>query len=179
MLLGKIGVVSKLLLSSSCPGGPRRNTTTTPLCVASGFSASLTAPFSVKDRSLCVCVCVCATWAILAQAEAWGSSDSFSGRLVIWPGYGHRGHRLRAVVGDWLSHYFVLKATKLAIQCGFRRDISRSHTRKEQKAPSPIYLGCRCSTAAIPYLGNSKPGHMRLLRKTGGARRPFRGAYPG
>ena len=99
----------------------------------SGLSASLTVILSTKDRSLCVCVCA----------------------TSLWPGYGHREHRLRAVVGDWLSHYFVLKATKLAIQCGSRRDISRSRTRKEQTAPSPIYLGRRCSTAAIPYLGNS------------------------
>ena len=93
---------------------------------------------------------------ILAQAKAWGSSDSFSGRFVIRPGYGHRGHCLRAVVGDWLSHYFVLKAMKLAIQCGIRRGFpSRRRTREEQKASCSIYLGRRCSTAAIPYLGNS------------------------
>ena len=61
-----------------------------------------------------------------------------------------------AVVGDWLSHYFVLKATKLAIQCGTRRGYpSRRRTRKEQTASCSIYLGRRCSTAAIPYLGNS------------------------
>ena len=83
-----------------------------------------------------------------------GVSGLISGYLV-WPGYGHREHRLRAVVGDWLSHYFVLKASKLAIQCDTRRGYpSRSRTRKET-APGPICLGRRCSTAAIPHLGNS------------------------
>ena len=161
MLPSKIGAVEKLLLSSSCPGGPRRNTTTTPLCVASGFSASLKAPFSVKDKSLCVCVC--ATRGPFWLKPCLGVSGLISGYLV-WPGYGHKGHRLRAVVGDWLSHYFALKATKLAIQCDIRRGHpSRRRTRKEQTASCPIYLGRRCSTAAIPNLGNSQPGFMRLL----------------
>ena len=54
--------------------------------------ASLTATLSAKDRLLCVCVCL-PHHPFWLKPSQWGSSDSFSGRFAIWPGYGHREHR--------------------------------------------------------------------------------------